>query len=111
MEFHGDGFWHWRQEIEKESTAVEGQISRSGVGDGVETEACSLVGNSGSDRQPMKMSAYWSDVNMWRCTDYKTGCTVLDSLKCANQGLRETSQERIAIRVHEKQQEFLWHHQ
>ena len=29
--------------------------------------------------------------------DYKTGCTVLDSLKSADQGLRETSQERVAI--------------
>ena len=32
---------------------------------------CSLIGNSGSDRQPEKVSEYWSDVNMWRCTDYK----------------------------------------
>ena len=55
------------------------------------------MGNSGSDEQPVKMSEYWSDVNMWRCTDYKTGCTVFDSLKFANQGLRETSQERVAI--------------
>ena len=43
------------------------------------------------------MSEYWSDVNMWKCTDYKTGSTVLDSLKFADQGLRETSQERIEI--------------
>ena len=28
------------------------------------------------------------DVNMWRCTDYKMGCTVLDSGVCQ---LRETS--------------------
>ena len=56
-----------------------------------------LLGNSGSDRQPVKMSEYWSDVNMWKCTDYKTGSTVLDSLKFADQGLRETSQERIEI--------------
>ena len=54
-------------------------------------------GNSGSDGQPVKMSEYWSDVNMWRCVDYNTGCTVLDSLKFAHQGLRETSQERVAI--------------
>ena len=43
------------------------------------------------------MSEYWSDVNMWRCMDYKMGCTVLDSLKFADQGLRETSQERVAV--------------
>ena len=29
--------------------------------------------------------------------DYRTGDTVLDSLKFADQGLRETSQERAAI--------------
>ena len=40
------------------------------------------------------MFEHWNDVNMWRCTDYKTGYTVLDSLKFADQGLRETSQER-----------------
>ena len=45
------------------------------------------------------MSEYWCDVNMQRCTDYKTGCTVLDSLKFADQGLRETSQVRVAINV------------
>ena len=43
------------------------------------------------------MSEYWSDVNMWKCTDHKTGCTVLDSLKLADGGLRETIQERVAI--------------
>ena len=42
----------------------------------------------------MKISDYWSDVNSWRCMDYKTGCTVLDSLKFADQVLGETSQER-----------------
>ena len=63
------------------------EISRGGGGDGVETKACSLIGNSGSDRQPVKMSEYWNDVNMWKSTDYKTGCTVLDSLKFADQGL------------------------
>ena len=52
------------------------EIIRGGEGDGVETEACSLKGNSGSDRQSVKM-LYWSDVNTWRCTDYKTDCTVL----------------------------------
>ena len=40
------------------------EISRGGGDDGVETEACSLIGKSGSDRQPVKMSEYWSDVNM-----------------------------------------------
>ena len=73
------------------------EISRGGGGDGVETKACSLIGNSGSDRQPVKMSEYWNDVNMWKSTDYKTGCTVLDSLKFSDQGLMETSQERVAI--------------
>ena len=72
------------------------EISRSGGGDGVETEACSPIGNSSSDRKPVKMSEYWSDVNMWRCMGYKMGCTVLDPLKFADQGLRETSQERVA---------------
>ena len=43
------------------------------------------------------MSEYWCDVNIWRCTDYKTRCTVLDSLKFADKGLRETSHERVAI--------------
>ena len=65
------------------------EISRNGRGDGVETEACCLIGNSGSDRKPVKISDYWSYVNIWKCTDYKTGCTVSDSLKCADQGLRE----------------------
>ena len=73
------------------------EISKGGGGDGVGTEACNLMGNSGSDGQPVKRSEYWSDMNMWRCTDYKTGCTVLDSLKFTDQGLRETSQERVAI--------------
>ena len=68
-------------------------MSSGGDGDGVETEACNLIGNSGSDRQPVKMSEYWSDMNVWKCTDYKTGCAVLDSLKFADQGLGETSQE------------------
>ena len=72
-------------------------ISRGGGGDGVETEAYSLIGNSGSDRQPVKMFEYWSDVNMWKYKHYKTGCTVLDSLKFSDQGLRETGQERVAI--------------
>ena len=54
--------------------------SRGGGGEGIDTEACSLIRHLGSDRQPLKMSDYWSDVNMCRCTDYKMGCTVLDSL-------------------------------
>ena len=62
-------------------------------------------GNSGSDGQPVKMSEYWSDVNMWRCMDYKKGCTVLDSLKFADQGLRETSQERVAMVMRESTRE------
>ena len=45
----------------------------------------------------MKISEYWSDVNMWKHKDYRTGCTVLDSLKFADQGLRKTSQERVAL--------------
>ena len=45
----------------------------------------------------MKMSEYWSDVNMWKYTDYKTGCTAFDSLKFADQGLREASLERVAL--------------
>ena len=45
----------------------------------------------------MKISEYWSDVNMRKYSEYKTGCTVSDSLKFADQGLRETSQERAAI--------------
>ena len=73
------------------------EISKGGRGDGVETKACSLVGNSGSGRQPVKMSEYLSDVNMWRCSDFKTRCTVLDSLKFADQGLGETSQDRVAM--------------
>ena len=55
------------------------------------------MGNSGSDGQPVKISECWSNADMWRCTDYMTGCTVLDSLKFADQGLRETSQEIVAI--------------
>ena len=73
------------------------EISRCEGGDGIETEECSLIGNSSSDGQPVEMSEYRSDVNMWRCADHKTCCTVLDSLKFADQGLRETSQERVAI--------------
>ena len=64
-------------------------------------QACNLIGNSGSDGQPAKMSEYWSHVNKWRCTDYKTGCTVLgsffNSLKFADLGLRKISRERVEI--------------
>ena len=38
-------------------------------------QAYILIGNSSSDRQPVKKSECWRDVNMWKCTDYKTGCT------------------------------------
>ena len=57
------------------------EISSGGRDDDVETEACDLIENSGSDRELVKKPEYWSDVNMWRCMDYKTGSTVLDSLK------------------------------
>ena len=73
------------------------ELSRDGGGDGFETEACSLIGNSGSGSQPVKMSDCWYDINMWRCTDYRTDCTGFDSLKFAHQGVRETSQEKAAI--------------
>ena len=85
------------KKAKENSGIVRGEISRGGGGDGVETEARSLIGNLGSDRQPAKMSEYWSNVNMWKCTNHKTGCTVLDFLKFVDQGLRETSQERVAI--------------
>ena len=42
------------------------------------------------------MSEYRTDVNMWKFTDYKTGCVVLDP-EVSDQGLRETSQKRVAI--------------
>ena len=73
------------------------EIGRGGGGDGVETEAYNFIGNSSSDGQPVEMSEYWCGVNMWRCTDYKTDCTIFDSLKFADYGLRETIQERISI--------------
>ena len=41
------------------------------------------------------MSEYWSDVNMWRCTDYKRAAQFW-TLKFADQGQRETNQERVA---------------
>ena len=34
------------------------EISRAEEDDGVETEGCNPIGNSGSDRQPVKMSEY-----------------------------------------------------
>ena len=80
-------------------------MSRVGGGDVVETETCSLIGTSRSERQPVKMSEYWSDVNMWRCTDYKTGCAVLDSDQP-----RESCNSQF-MKIQEKQQEVCWHHQ
>ena len=65
MEFLGGGCQRWSEEIETESTDIDGQRNKEGGGDDrVETEACSLIKNSGSDGQPVKMSEYWSDVNM-----------------------------------------------
>ena len=90
------------------------EISRGGGGDAVETEACSLIENSGSDGQPVKMSEYWSDVNMWTCADYKTGSTVLDSEVCRPKTEGDQPRENCnsqCVRVREKQQEFWWHHQ
>ena len=54
-------------------------------------KTCNFTRNSCSD------GATSGDVNMWWCTDYNTGCIVLDSLKFADQGLRETSRERITM--------------
>ena len=71
-----------RRDREGEYRCKVREISRNGGGEGVETEACSLIGHSGSDRHPVKMSEYWTDVNMWKCTGNKTGCTVLDSEVC-----------------------------
>ena len=49
VEFWRGGSRHRSEEIKKESTDVEGQRDKQGGGgDGVETEACSLIGNSGS---------------------------------------------------------------
>ena len=83
------------------------QISSGGRGDGVETEACSLIGNSGSDGQPVKTSEYLGDESKWRCTDYKTDCTVQDSEVC--QELRENQPRQSCngqcVRVRKKQQE------
>ena len=74
----------------------------------METEACSLIGHFGADRQPVKMSEYWSDVNMWKCTDYKTGFTVLDSEVCRPRTEGDQPREREScnsqsVRVREKQ--------
>ena len=74
------------------------QLSRGGGSNDTETEECNFTGNSSSDGRPAEMFEYLSEVNMWRCTDYKTDCTVLDSLKSVDQGLNETSQERAAPR-------------
>ena len=111
----GGGCRHWSEEIEKESTDEAGQkLAGDGGGDNFETEACSLVGNSGSDGQSMKISEYRADVDMWSCTDYNTGRTGLDSVKFAHQVLRDTSQESCNnqyVKEHQKQPEFLWHQQ
>ena len=91
-----------------------GELSRGGGGDGIKTEACSLIENSGSGRQPVKMSKYWSDVDMWRCTDYKTGCAVLDSEVCRPKTEGDQPRESCSsqcMRVQEKQKEFWWQHQ
>ena len=62
---------------------MKGQRDKlGGGGDVIETEAYNLTGNSISDGQLVKMSEFWSDVNMCRCMDYKKGCTVLDSEVC-----------------------------
>ena len=62
------------------------KISRGGGGDGTKRQACHFIGNLSSDGQPVQMSEYWYDVNMWRCMDYKMGCSVLDPLKFGDQG-------------------------
>ena len=56
-----------------------------------------------------KKGVNWSDVNMWRCTDNKSGCTVFDSLTFAARGrpakrelqttLRESTRERTRALV------------
>ena len=72
------------------------KISRGGGGDGLGTEAC----NYGKFRLWRATSGdVWAlaCVKMWRCMDFKMGCTVLNSLKFAYRGLRETIQERVAI--------------
>ena len=50
-----------------------------GGGNGVKTEACNFIENSVSDGQTVETFECWCDVNMWRCTDYQTGCTILVS--------------------------------
>ena len=86
-------------------------MSRVGGGDVVETETCSLIGNSGFDKAASEDVLVLDVKNLWRCTDYKMGSTVLNCLKFADQGLRETSQESCisqCVRVREKR-EFSWH--
>ena len=60
-------------------------------------QTCNFIGDSSFDGQPVELSEDWSSVYTWRCTDYKTGCTVWDSLKFAYQGLRKARQGKIAI--------------
>ena len=86
--------WQWvpdRRTKVRESThaLIERNFEEAGVSTGTKRSRRIVQ---------LDMFKYWSDVNMWRCTDYKTGCTVLYFLKFAQQGLsRETNQERIAI--------------
>ena len=89
------------------------EISKGGGGDGVGTEACNLMGNSGSDEQPVKMSEYWSNVDMWRCTDYRLhsfGLSEVCRPRTKGDQPRESCNSQC-VRVREKQQEFWWHHQ
>ena len=85
------------------------EIGRGGGGDDVETEACNLIGNSGSNGQPVKMVEYWSDVNKLRCTGYKTGCTVLESEVCRPRTEGDQPRESCnsqCMRIRKKHQEF-----
>ena len=88
-------------------------MSRVGGGDVVETETCSLIGNSGFDKAASEDVLVLDVKNLWRCTDYKMGSTVLNCLKFADQGLRETSQERVAIVNGERSFQYIgpviWH--
>ena len=65
-----------------------------GGGNGVKTEACNFIENSVSDGQTVETFECWCDVNMWRCTDYQTGCTL------HNFGLEKRSLHRSLHRKH-----------
>lgn len=67
--------WGGREQLQKVR-----EISRGDGSDGFETGACSFVGDSSFDGQPVEMSAYWYDVYIWRCSDYKMGSAFQDSL-------------------------------